>query len=208
MRLHPLHVFALAAALVLPACAPREAEDTPDATPPAAASVEADTGAISQLRDRYIAAINDGDVGGATALWTDDGALLPPGQPAAIGKEAIRAWYQTNFSQADADIDIRPDETKVAGDVAFERGTFTLTLVPKAPTPPTPPSPGAATGTPPGPAAADVVPPGAGQDMKYVVVLRRDGGGWKIAYNLWNADAPAATPEDASAPTTPPPANP
>jgi uncharacterized protein (TIGR02246 family) len=174
------------------------ATGTAESTP----APELDPGVIGQVRDRYIAAVNDGDLDALMGFWTEDGVLIPPGQPAAMGKEAIRGWYQNMFNQVDADIDIRSAETRISGDWGYDRGTFTMTLAPKA-------AGGAGTaapGTPPGPAAADVKIPASPQTFNYVVLLQRGaGGGWKIARNIWTPDASPAAPgaPEAGRQTTP-----
>ncbi|HYO14617.1 MAG TPA: nuclear transport factor 2 family protein [Thermoanaerobaculia bacterium] len=164
---------------------------------------ELDPGVVGQVRDRYIAAVNDGDLDALMGFWSEDGVLIPPGQPAASGREAIRAWYQNMFNQVDADIDIRSAETRIAGDWGYDRGTFTMTLAPKTAAGGTGT---AAPGTPPGPAAADVKTPPSPQTFNYVVILQRGGGGdWKVARNIWSPDASPAAPgaPDAGRQTTP-----
>jgi uncharacterized protein (TIGR02246 family) len=169
---------------------------------------EQDPGAVGQLRDRYIAAVNDGDLDALMGFWTDDGVLIPPGQPAASGKDAIRAWYQGMFNQADADIDIRSAETRIVGDWGYDRGTFTLTLAPRTGAPGTPASAGPDTpvSSPPGPAAADVKIPSSPQAFNYLVIVQRGAGGdWKVARNIWTPDATPGAPGEPGAgrPTTP-----
>ena len=162
---------------------------TPTA-PESSRATELDPGVIGLVRDRYIAAVNDGDLDVLMALWAEDGTLSPPGQPSAEGKEAIRGWYQGMFRRADADVDITSVESRVAGDWAFDRGTFTMKLAPKGPSP----SPQGATDPVTGPATAEVGP-ATGQTFRYVVILKREGGGdWKVAEHIWtpSAGAPAA----------------
>jgi uncharacterized protein (TIGR02246 family) len=161
------------------------AEVTPTA-PESSAPTEMDTGAIELVRDRYIAAVNDGDLDAVMALWDEEGVLAPPGQPRVDGKAAIRDWYQRMFSQMDADVDITSDARRIAGDWAFDRGTFTMKLVPK----PGSPGPQGAPTPATGPAAAEVSAAPA-QAFHYVVILRREGGGdWKVAQNIWSPNAP------------------
>lgn len=156
------------------------------------AAPEQDTGAVGLLRDQYIAAVNDGELDKVASFWSEDGVLMPPGQPAAVGKQAVVAWYRNMFNQVDADIDIRSAESQIVGDWAYDRGTFTMALVPKQPAGGT--GAGAQAGTPPGPAAADVKTPASPQTYNYLVMMHRDGGGsWKLARNIW-------TPEGMPAP--------
>jgi hypothetical protein len=69
------------------------------------------------------------------------------------------------------DLRLTPTESSIAGEQAFEAGTYSI-----------------------------VVKPGAGQGAtgkgsvvdsgKYVVVLKRVGGEWKIAYDIFNSNLP------------------
>lgn len=165
---------------------PHGADDAPAAqvtptAPESSRATELDTGAIGQVRDRYIAAVNDGDLDALMALWADNGTLSPPGQASAKGRLAIRVWYQKMFSKADADVDITSSESRIAGDMAFDSGTFTMKLAPKGPSP----SPQGSTTPATGPATAEVG--GAQpQSFRYVVFLKREGGGdWKVAEHSW-----------------------
>lgn len=177
------------------ACAPappREEATTEDTTAGSTAGTagtaapEQDTGAVGLVRDQYIAAVNNGDLDRVASFWSEDGVLMPPGQPAAVGKPAVVSWYRDMFNRVDADIDIRSAESRVAGDWAYDRGTFTMTLAPRQPG-----ATGADTpaGTPPGPAAADVKTPTPSQTYNYLVVLHRDPGGWRVARNIWSPEA-------------------
>lgn len=183
-------VLPLTLAIGLAACNPAPPrEDTTagnTAAPVGTAAPERDTGAVGLVRDQYIAAVNNGDLDKVASFWSEDGVLMPPGQPAATGKAAIVDWYRNMFNQVDADIDIRSAESRVAGDWAYDRGTFTMTLAPRQPG-----GTGADTpaGTPPGPAAADVKTPSPSQTYNYLVVLHRDAGGWRLARNIWSPEA-------------------
>lgn len=213
MRIDVRIVLPLALAAALSACragdeAAAPAQDTTTAAPIETATPELDTAIIGQTRDQFIAAVNRADLDGVMAFWADDGVLMPPGQPAVSGKEAVRAWYQERFGQVTTRIDIRSEETHVAGDTAYDRGTLTMTLVPRpaAPAAPSTPAPGQEglgtdlTTDTPAPDNPPVAPPppaataaGTSQPAKYVVVMRRDAtGDWKVAHNIWNFDAPAA----------------
>lgn len=188
----------LVLSVIATACSPTPhgADDAPAAqvtptAPESSRSTELDPGIIGQVRDRYIAAVNDGDLDVLMALWAEDGTLSPPGQPSAEGKEAIRGWYQGMFRQADADVDITSTESRIAGDWAFDRGTFTMKLAPKGPSP----SPQGATDPATGPATAEVTDGNAAKTFRYVVILKREGSGdWKVAEHIWTPIAGAAPP--------------
>ena len=218
MRIDVRIVLPLVLVVALPALSACRASDEnaePQETATTAAPIETatpelDTAIIGQTRDQYIAAVNEANLDSVVSHWATDGVLMPPGQPAVSGKDAIRAWYQERFSQVTTRIDIRSEETRVAGDIAYDRGTLTMTMTPK----PAAPAPGPegmdtdlTTDAPETPAAPPSAPPpapataaGTSQAAKYVVVMRRDtAGDWKVAQNIWNFDAPAAGAADPEA---------
>jgi ketosteroid isomerase-like protein len=211
MRLQSRIAPMLALAALAACGTPQSETPAPEAAPTKPAEVvtetpELDSGAVGLVRDRYIAAVNDGNLDDVMALWVDDGVLMPPDEQAVVGKEAIRAWYERMFSRFDVDADITSSETHIAGDWGFDRGSYTLSLAPKAPPAPAPadgsapadPDDAAAlpAGTPPGPAAADVKPAGPAQTAKYLVIVKRDEkSAWKVARNVWNFEAPPQRPE-------------
>ena len=93
---------------------------------------QADVEAINHVREAHITALNDGDVNAWVAAFTDDGVQMPPNAPANLGRESIRAWSQAFFAPFRVEGTLLVDEVQVSGDWAFERGTYTITLTPKA----------------------------------------------------------------------------
>jgi ketosteroid isomerase-like protein len=101
--------------LAVVACAPTAEEaavEEPDTT-------DADIEAIHGLREAWVAADNDSDLDGVIAVFTDDVVLMVAEEPILIGKEAVRSWYFVG-----PEIEMSSDEVVVAGDWAFDRGTF------------------------------------------------------------------------------------
>jgi len=97
-----------------------------------AAELGADIEAINRLNDEYVAAENAGDVDGIMMLYTDDAVLMPPNQPALIGKGAIRSHVQALFDMFSLEEVLSPEEVVVTGDWAFVRATYTITVTPRA----------------------------------------------------------------------------
>ncbi|HEX7082280.1 MAG TPA: DUF4440 domain-containing protein [Gammaproteobacteria bacterium] len=93
---------------------------------------DADLAAIADFNARYLAAINAGDSAALSALTTEDHIMLPPNRPPIVGKAANDAANARLFEQFDIDETWRPAETEVAGDWAYQRGTFTVVATPKA----------------------------------------------------------------------------
>jgi uncharacterized protein (TIGR02246 family) len=93
---------------------------------------KADLDAIREKMKQFAIAINAGDLDGWIAMWTDDGIQMPPDTPARIGKEQIRAGMKPAFDQFILKMVINPEELRALGDLGFERGTFTETMIPRA----------------------------------------------------------------------------
>lgn len=93
---------------------------------------ETDIDAINVLYGQWCIAANTGDLDHFMSLWADDAILLNPDMPAIFGKEGIREYYKTLFEQFDIAVAIYGEtEVQVSGDLAFSRGTGTLSVTPK-----------------------------------------------------------------------------
>jgi len=132
--------------------------------PASAGASASDLAAIARLHDAYVSAHNDADADRLMALFTSDAVLMPTDEPTLTGATAIGEHYQEFFDQTPSEISLRPVETRVAGDWAFERIEMTVTL-----------------------------PGGGGEvlqaQMKHLWILQRQGdGSWKIARAIYNLD--------------------
>ena len=88
--------------------------------------------AVDQIRDRHIAAVNDGDVEAATSIFAPSAVFLPPGQPALEGTSAIRAWFTYVFANFRLQsFDIQPGVVEEHGGIAIEHGSWQGTFEPK-----------------------------------------------------------------------------
>ena len=128
--------------------------------------VAADTTAINALRDQYVAAVNSNDAAAVAATFADDGIEMIPNQAAVEGKQAVQALYEAMFKQSAVKNAPAPLETQVAGDWAYDRGNYTLTVTPK-------------TGKP------------MEESGKYLVVCKRQpDGSWKLYRLIYNSNNP------------------
>jgi len=98
-------------------------------TAPSKAEDEAAIGAFNQ---RYLKAINDGDIAALSALTTDGHIMIPPSRAPVVGKEANDTLNGRVFQQFKIDETWTPVETVITGDWAYQRGTFTVDATPKA----------------------------------------------------------------------------
>jgi uncharacterized protein (TIGR02246 family) len=127
-------------------------------------------GAIRVATDRWLGLIRQKDAAAIAALYTEDGALMPPNMPLAQGRAAIEQGWRNMMATPGFDLTFAPEQIVVAaaGDMALDRGTYRFT----------------ATG-PTGPAT---------ETGKYVVVWRNVGGEWKAAADIFNSDGPTPQP--------------
>jgi uncharacterized protein (TIGR02246 family) len=150
-------------ALALAACQP--------AAPPAPGFTQADRDSIEAKRTAWANAVNAGDKAALTALYTEDGTLMPPNAPKATGRIAIRQVFDAFPAVGDAKL----TAVDVAGtaDMAVVQGAYTMNLM----------LPGATA------AVADT--------GKFIELWRKQAdGSWLISWDIWNSDvalpAPAA----------------
>ena len=119
--------------------------------------------AVSRLMvtfDRLAAA---GDADGMANLFTDDAVLMPPNEPAIVGKRLIRKRFEEQFGRAALALDHEPLEVDASGRFIVHRGR----------------------------AVGSVRPSGGGPllkvDDKYLFVLRTEQDGslriWRAIYN-------------------------
>jgi len=156
------HLVALLSASLLAAPPP----------PPPAAN---DPG-ITAVADAYVAAVLKGDTAAILDLYTEDAMEMPPNAAPVKGRAALTEYYKKQMAGAKfSAFTLKHVETRSAGDVGYDVGTYNQTLTP--------------TGAP-----APVNDAG-----KYIVVAKKAGGKWRVAYVCYNSDLPAPPPASASA---------
>jgi uncharacterized protein (TIGR02246 family) len=89
----------------------------------------ADMKAIGAVSDAFGHALTAKDWKAASALYTADGTLYPPGESAVKGRSSIEACL-TAFPPVTA-FSLRATKTDGSDDVAYVQGTFSMTLAPK-----------------------------------------------------------------------------
>lgn len=163
----PMKVRVLALVLLLPlalACASEPAE-APETTEPAAEAPMNDEAAVDAVRVAYVERHNAGDVDGVAGLFTDDAVALFADGGVNMGRDAIRANFETTMAGApSATIDAA--ETMVFGDHAVQRGSYRIEMTPEG---------GETTGF----------------GGHYLTEFTRTAGDWKISALIANYDGPA-----------------
>lgn len=130
-----------------------------------------DIEAIKQLAEDWRSGWLAGDADALLSLYADDPVLMPSGQPAVFGKDAIRPLYQSVFKDYAIKSETRLMDTEVSGDLGYFWSTYKLTATPKA-----------------GGESFE-------EEGKSVFIVKREhGGAWKIARLIDNSDrAPAGS---------------
>jgi ketosteroid isomerase-like protein len=95
-------------------------------------SAAADLANITAFNARYLKAINDGDIATLSSLTDEDHIMVAPNRPPVVGKAANDATNGRAFQQFNIDETWTPLETVVDGNLAYQRGTFTVAASPKA----------------------------------------------------------------------------
>ena len=95
-------------------------------------TLEQDLAAITEFNRKYLKAINDGDIATLSGLTDEGHIMITPGRAPLIGKAANDAANGRAFQQFTIDETWTPVETVVSGDLAYQRGTYTVAATPKA----------------------------------------------------------------------------
>jgi uncharacterized protein (TIGR02246 family) len=109
------------------ACAPPPEEvvvEEPDTT-------EADIAAVEQIAVDWNAAYAAEDVEALVSFFTDDAVRIPANEPALIGKDAVRTWFQGQFDQFIVDTESTLVDVRVSGDLAYFWGTWAGSNTPR-----------------------------------------------------------------------------
>lgn len=123
-------------------------------------------GAITEANQRFMDAFKAGDAAAVAALYTPDARILPPDLPMMEGTEAIRSFWRGAMQSGLTGAKLETVDVETSGDLAYEVGRFTLYKQ----------------------GDGGEIIAGAG---KYVVVWKRQNGGWKLAADIWNASTGA-----------------
>jgi len=132
----------------------------------------ADAQAIKDLDVQWSKTALAKDVDGTVAFYSDDAVVLPPNEPVATTKPAIRAgWVELLGPGVDVTWQASTVEVAKSGDIAYEVGTYAVAMKD-------------AKGNP------------ANDRGKIVVVWKKQADGkWKAAVDTWNSDLPAVAAE-------------
>lgn len=129
--------------------------------------VEADIAAINELYNQSTLACSTGDAELYLSSFTEDAVVMPPGSPAAMGKEELRPIIEGWFGLFDLEFPYTVEKVEVLGDWAFARSSWQYSMTPKE---------GGETTI---------------SDGKMLDIFKRQAdGSWKFYIQCYNFDAP------------------
>lgn len=131
--------------------------------------LEAERAALFRLDKAWAQAAAAKDLEKTLSFWADDARVFPPGQPAVVGKEALRRYVSEGFALPGFAIQWETSDFVVSGsgDMAYGVGTNKVTF-----------------NSPQGNPLTE-------RGRAVTVWKKSPGGGWKCVIDVWNAEPPA-----------------
>ena len=133
---------------------------------------------VQKLVQKWSRGFNSKRIDELMDLYSSDSIVLRPNSPAAHGRDAVRKVLESALESGVGDVQLECADIGIVGDFACLTGQSKM-LVPTAPA-----KRQEATG-------------------KYLIVVRRESGEWKIVADSWCMDAPKAPPVAAGTPPAP-----
>lgn len=94
-------------------------------------SNETDIKAVEHLIAEFDRCAREGDLETFLSYSMDDVVSLAPNEPAIVGKDVMRTWYENFYATFDIEMKHEPIETHSFGDAVIHRGNATGTITPK-----------------------------------------------------------------------------
>ena len=133
---------------------------------PPQADPAATRAAIDSIDRDFMAAFAARDGKAIGLMYTEDAKLMPPNEPATLGRDGIVKAWEGIFQLPIPILRIQTDEIYGTGDIVTGEGHYSL-------------------------AGADSVTVESG---KYLVVWKKTEAGWRKHRDMWSSDAPASAP--------------
>ncbi len=124
-----------------------------------------DLAAIKKIALDWNAGWESGNVEALLSLYEQNPVLMPQGQPAVFGKDAIRSLYQSVFKDFIIKGSGKVVEAEVSGNLGYFWSSYSLTATPKA-------------------GGDPIISTG----KSLFIVKRQDDDSWKIARLIDNSD--------------------
>ena len=155
----------LSVSIVVAACTAEAPAEQPQANAPA------DIQSIETLRIAFASAYTAGDAEAVGRLYTEDAISQTNMQPSATGRAAIVEQLKANFARFKMRVDLAPDETHTLGRAGWERGRYTMRMIPRA--------------------GGDPL----SMEGRYMIVLEKTADGWRVTRDMDNLIAPPPAPK-------------
>lgn len=123
------------------------------------------------LHQQVLQASLSGNIDAMVSLYAEDAVLMPPNDTSVYGQAEIRAWWEEYFSffRITSSVETAHD-VSVAGDHAFIRSSFSVTIIPKE-------------------AGSRIF-----DDIRSLTVWKKKpDGSWKISHQIWNSTKPVGS---------------
>lgn len=117
---------------------------------------------IDATNAAFMAAFQRGDSAGLAAVYTEDAQIFPPNAETMTGKPAIQTFWQGALDMGVAEARLETVDVEADGDTAWEVGKGVLK-------------------------AKDG---GVIDEVKYIVLWKREQGEWKWHRDIWNSSQP------------------
>ena len=128
--------------------------------------------AITEGNTRWARYANASQLDSIAGMYTPEGVMMPPDVPGATGRDSIIARLRPLVIPGGT-LTITNQNVSLHGPVAVDRGVFTYAV------------------------PAQGGNPAVTVRGKYLAHWHKMDGGWRIAENIWNNDAPAPPPPPA-----------
>lgn len=129
-------------------------------------------GAVEAVNRRFMDAFARKDAVAMGQLYAEDALALPPGAVEVEGRAAIEAMWRSFMALPISQFELKTADVDGNAETAWEFGRYRMLQ-------------------------SDGSVADAG---KYVVIWKMTGTGWKAFREIWNSDAPTASPVPAEAP--------
>jgi uncharacterized protein (TIGR02246 family) len=143
----------------------RNAGTSPEADSPPSLS-SADEASIRSADSAFVASINAGDAAKVAEVYAEDASLLAPNLPPQKGRRAVQEFWGGFLDAYTVRFEVVSDTLEGRGDLAYTRGHYRFTAVPKA------------KGV-----------PGVADEGKFVEILKKQPDGtWKYAVDMYSSN--------------------
>ena len=151
----------------------------------------ADGEAIQQLVADYAAAYNIQDVDAMQAMFAGNVTMMPPNSSTVRGPESAAGFYSALFADVQPELELEVNERGGTGALAFAQGTFRMiTQVPVA----IEADDGDGNADEDDDAEEAEVEMTESRDRgKWLLIVRKLAGQWRIEHLIWSSDLPPST---------------